>query len=219
MSRAKSLNERLQLRLLGRYEEDISLAKTDESSIIITNLKSTLDSKLKVLRMVESIMKNITNSNCYYTKTILRIDGLKIVLYNIDSYYRITMDKIKRTLELFERVLKAEVSTSLVRYPSGNIVLSSETCLNDDGTYIIPGYDYTNTNASKYYGPGEYEKMLKYLHEDKKLTEYKVLGHLSKDLLNPERTQPPKLIEVYINSEVVLLDGYPAALEQYFIPT
>ena len=212
------LNEQLQLRILGNYEEDIYLTKNYEASIIISNVKNTLESKLKVLRTVESIMKNVNNSNCYYTKTVLNIDGLSIVLYNIDSYYKTSMSKIKQTLELFERVLTAEVSTSLVRYPSGNIVLSSETCLNDDGSYIKPGYDYTNTNASKYYGEGEYEKMLSYLDKDKKLSEYKVLGHLSKDLLNPDRSEPPQLIEVYINSEIVLLDGYPAALEQYFIP-
>ena len=218
MSRKKSLNERFQLRILGKYDENISLTKTDESSVIISNTKNTLESKLKVLRSVETTMKNINNSNLYYSKTIIKIDGLKFVLYNIDSYYMITMNKITKTLELFERVLTANISTSLVRYPSGNIVLSSETCLNNDGSYIKPGYDYTNTNASKYYGPGEYKKMLEYLGKDKKLSEYKVLGHLSKDLLNPERSEPPQLIEVYINSEIVLLGGFPAALEQYFIP-
>lgn len=218
MSRTKSLNERLQLCILGDYEEDICLTKTDDSSIVVSNVKNDLESKLKVLRTVVDTMRNKNNSNCYYTKTVLSIDGLKIVLYNIDSHYKISMNKITQTLELFERVLTAKVSTSLVRYPSGNIVLSSESCLNNDGTYIKPGYDYTNTNASKYYGPGEYEKMLHYLHRDKKLSEYKVLGHLTKDLLNPERSGPPELMEVYINSEIVLLDGFPAALEQYFIP-
>jgi|GEM_PF-4594921 hypothetical protein len=218
MSRKKSLNERLQLRILGKYDENINLTKTDVSSVIISNAKDTVESKLKALHVTEDTMKNINNSNCYYTKTVLQIDGIDIVLYNIDSYYKVTMDRIKRTLEIFERVLSANVSTSLVRYPSGNIVLSSETCLNDDGTYIKPGYDYTNTNASKYYGEGEYEKMLSYLQKDKKLTEYRVWGHLSKDLLNPNRSEPPKLIEVYINSTIVSVDGFPAALEEYFIP-
>lgn len=218
MSRVKSLNERLQLRILGNYDEDISLTKTDESSVIISNAKNTLESKLKVLRVVEDTMRNKNNSNCYYTKTVLQVDGLKAVLYNIDSYYKTTMGKINSTLELFRRVLTANVSTSLVRYPSGNIILSSETCLKEDGTYIKPGYDYTNTNASKYYGPGEYVKMLRYLEKDKELNEYRVLGYLSKDLLNPNRAEPPRLIEVYINSKIVLLDGFPAALEEYFIP-
>lgn len=217
MNKVKNLNEKLQLSILGNYDDDIILTKTPESSIIVTNSKDTLESKLKALQTVESVMMNKNNSNCYYTKTVLQIDNLEALLYNIDSYYTISMDRIKNTLDIFEKVLTSTVSTSLVRYPSGSIVLSSETCLNDDGTYIKSGFDYTNTNASKYYGPGEYEKMLKYLYEDKRLNEYKVLGYLSKDLLDPNRAEPPKLIEVYINSEIILLDGFPAAIEQYYI--
>ncbi|ABG53256.1 hypothetical protein Tery_4258 [Trichodesmium erythraeum IMS101] len=210
-------NQKLQISILGFYDEEIRLIKTEESSVIVTNSKETLQSKIKAINAVTPVMKNINNSSYYYTITVLRIDNLNVEFYNIDSYYEVTMAKINETLDIIKRVLYSEISTSIVRYPSGNVIFSSDTCLNNDGSYTITGFDYTNTSAEKYYAVGEYDKMLRYLFKDKFLREYKVLGYLSRELLDPNRTKPLKEVEVYINSKIITFGGFPAAIEEYSI--
>lgn len=63
-------NQKLQISILGFYDEEIRLIKTEESSVIVTNSKETLQSKIKAINAVTPVMKNINNSSYYYTITV-----------------------------------------------------------------------------------------------------------------------------------------------------
>lgn len=213
----RTINEKIQLSITGKFNPKITFEQSNNSSIIVSNTYPSEESMLSAIAIIPSVMKNVNSSNIYYTKTVLVLGNGKFLFYNIDSYYQVTIKVTNTILEQIEQVIASKESTALIWYPSGNIIFSSEMSLNPDGTYIKTGYDFTQKPASNYYVEGEYKKMLRYLMKDKKLTEYRTKGYLMKDLLNPAPKEPINSVEIWINSELIYFNGIPAARETYFI--
>lgn len=105
----------------------------------------------------------------------------------------------------------------IVRYLLGNVIFFFDICLNNDGSYIIIGFDYINISVEKYYVVGEYDKMLRYFFKDKFFCEYKVLGYFSREFLDFNRIKFLKEVEVYINSKIIIFGGFFVVIEEYFI--